>query len=216
MESLKNRSLEEAQPTDRQSEPAANCLIKRGVLAGIVALSFTGLVVKLAYTHYMPPLSGPFLAYQRDEHQLLQLPPRFYGSVDYGMPSLFPELKDSDKAKPLNLTPNTGAAFGFSQTLPLPAGAQCLYATNVQAFSWNRLQVDGRWIEEPKLSELDGKLALRAAGGIVLYRFDPPHVMVPAKHLFSSRIVPMGVHQFRHVVCRRIQTSEGGKNPTCR
>jgi hypothetical protein len=73
-------------------------------------------------------------------------PPRdwYFGAEDYATPDAFPKLQGSAPKEALKLTVGEAKAFAVVSSVHVHLGARTQVSTNVQAFPWNVLTVDGR------------------------------------------------------------------------
>jgi len=105
-------------------------------------------------------------------------PPRdwYFGYDDYATPDAFAKLDGAAPREPVRLTvgaPKNG--FGVVGSVHVHAGARTQISTNVQAFPWNALTIDGQPVSREALLSDGGRLAAWIGAGEheVGYAFRP-------------------------------------------
>jgi hypothetical protein len=104
-------------------------------------------------------------------------PPRdwYFGSVDYATPDAFPKLDGAAPRQAVKLTVGKLNGFGVVASTHVRAAARTQVSTNVQAFPWNVLTIDGHPVSR-EATLIDGfKLATWVGSGDhdVGYEFRP-------------------------------------------
>jgi len=104
-------------------------------------------------------------------------PPRacYFGSEDYVTPDAFPAAGSAGPRRALALPVGGARGFGVAGAADVTVAARTLIVTNVQAFAWNALAVDGRVLRSDE-TVVDGiKLSAWVDAGThdVRYRFRP-------------------------------------------
>ncbi len=151
---------ETAKPARLSSPVFAN----RTALYAALAVSALALALKLGYTSYFPPFPGHVFASQRSDHELLQLPKEFYGTVDYTMPGMVADVPEKDKSEAVWLIPAQGKQFGMIQPLPIPTH-DGWSLTNVQEFVWNKLTLNGTPLAKDQVAAKDNYYAVSDHAG---------------------------------------------------
>jgi hypothetical protein len=111
----------------------------------------------------------------RERDALVDMPKFFYGASDYGTAAGYAPVDNSIPLGEVDLPVGTGPQFGIPQpmsgTLPREAWA----VTNVLAFPWNGLEVDGRLLPRSELRVAGRRLAIRLEPGnhTILAKIDP-------------------------------------------
>jgi len=140
------------------------------VVALALALSATGVVIKLQHVLRTAVLVGEprLLASAAERRSWARLPPGFYGLADYATPSLFRPLEPDERVglRAATIPIGTDAAFGVPQPLSVDVPSAAWFTTNVQAFPWNHLVLDGAVVPRARLRRDDLKLAVRVEAGV--------------------------------------------------
>jgi hypothetical protein len=107
------------------------------LLAGCLTISFSALVEKLIHADATRILAP--------SPQLVNLPPTFYSYNDYTVRAGFSTTRPagSYSEESVALQPDSSRHFGTIRRTVLELASPTLIVTNVQAFPWNRLIVDG-------------------------------------------------------------------------
>jgi len=117
------------------------------LLTGCLTISFSALVAKLTHadatpSHFSSTWHPGILA--RGPH-LINLPASFYSYADYRVTAGFSKTRPSGSyvQQPISFAPDSSRHFGSVNRIYLELASPTLIITNVNAFPWNRLIVDG-------------------------------------------------------------------------
>ncbi|MDB4983513.1 MAG: hypothetical protein JWM82_4265 [Myxococcales bacterium] len=150
-------------------DPQARRQAPIAVVLAALALSATGVVIKLKHVQATAVVAGEprWLSGAAERRTWARLPGEFYGIPDYTTPSLFQPLGGDERVglRPASIPIGTDEVFGVPEPLRLDAGAGGWFTTNVQAFPWNRLVLDGAVVPQAQLRVDDIRLAVRVAAG---------------------------------------------------
>jgi hypothetical protein len=131
------------------------------VLLACIALSAAGVLVKWKHASAIMKVDGAERAWPTaaERESWSRLPPDFYGANAYATPSLYRELGADAKGskRAVSIPVGAGAKFGFTQPLHLDERVDSWLTTNVQAFPWNHLVLDGVTVPAQEL-RVDGVL----------------------------------------------------------
>jgi hypothetical protein len=172
----------------------AQALVTRGrapaaILMAALALAATGVGVKLVHASRTMTVAGSTLlrADDAERRRWTTLPSEFYGALAYATPSLYRALGADEHASGLAavIPIGTDADFGDVKPLRFEAPVTDWYTTNVQAFPWNTLVVDGAVVPA---------VALRVANARFVVQ------LAPGQHLVELRTVPTPAWLFARTI----------------
>jgi hypothetical protein len=156
------------------------------VLAVCLALSTTGVTIKLRHAHYVeePNLLAGSGWPTTNRDALRFLPSTFYGVGSFAVKSGSRGiLTDSAAPSPVSFRIGTQEHFGEVLPVPVPPGNPGSLRTNIQIFPWNRIVWNGREIpfeetftDQDFLSIVHGKADGKPEAGTLEYVFRPDPV----------------------------------------
>lgn len=121
------------------------------------------------------------------ESQLLSLPTSFYGLHDFTITHGLSEISRLGQPPEVKLafTPQAGAGFGQLEPVTLSLDGPHAVITNVIAFPWNKVVLDGAVLQPPSLQKSGKFLAFEAPAGrhVVAYKFTPDPVWLGLRRL---------------------------------
>lgn len=140
-----------------------------GLMLGCLVVSGTGVLIKWMHASAVMQIEGSSgLTTQASERQRwISVPARFYGPNDYSTPSLYPRLTDDERGtlQEVRMPVGIASAFGIPGPLRLNLPNESWIATNVQAFPWNRLELDGAGVSRDRLRADSFRLVVRVPAG---------------------------------------------------
>jgi hypothetical protein len=144
-----------------------------------LALSGVGLTVKLAHAAWALGPASAEAAWAADPSRLGKMPDTYYGERDYVVVDESRMLASESRARLQNVTTvdlPLSNSFGEPGAAPLDEPADRWVRTDVIAFSWNRLVLDGRVLPPAQTRDAPNRLAARVHAGrhTLGYAFDPP------------------------------------------
>lgn len=150
--------------------------IPRWFASALLALSFTGLCVKLVHAEkivkQLPPV---ILASQRSDQELLTLPQTFYGFASYTTPALAKVASTGIKlVHDVELKPSGGKHFGEMNTPEIRDAMSGWTVTNIQLAPWNNLWLGNRKVGYDEMATKDSRIVLANwPAGQWSYTFSP-------------------------------------------
>jgi hypothetical protein len=139
------RGASTAYPTGVLERP-----VFRGIAAACILLSLYGVTVKWPHirasrTSYRDK-SAYLLPGAAERQSLIAFPSQYVGFADYATPDLFIPLtaEEARSAIPLNFAFDSKDDFGAAQPAQVALAEASWVRTNIIAFPWNRIKIDGR------------------------------------------------------------------------
>jgi hypothetical protein len=157
----------------------------RVVALACILLSAYGVVVKRPHIRAGRTDRGnenDLLLPSSGQRQILtELPSQYYGFDDYTTPDLFIPLTDDETkgAVPAEFHFDSQSNFGNAAPLQLALPERSWVRTNVQAFPWNRFEIDGRDLTESDVRIYNGNgIALQIPAGShnLILKFVPDRI----------------------------------------
>ena len=147
--------------------------------AAALALSGVGLTAKLAHAAWALGPATAEATWAADSSLLARMPDTYYGERDYVVVDESRMLANEPRAQLQNVTTVAlplGDRFGEAGAVQLDEPADRWVRTDVIAFSWNRLVLDGRVLPPAETRDAPNRLAARVPAGrhTLGYAFNPP------------------------------------------
>ena len=136
------------------------------VLIGCLALSAVGVVIKWKHATWIMKVHGTtgLRASDATRDRMVAFPPEFYGYNNYATPGLAPPL-DVPYIDIQRVPIDTGAHFGEPQPLHIEPSKDGWIKTNVQAFPWHHILLDGVELPYDQLRMEDVNFAVHVTAG---------------------------------------------------
>ena len=110
-----------------------------------------------------------------ERQALLGLPPQYYGIADYTTPALFMPLTPEEKkaSKPAPFVFDSNNDFGNSTPLKIELADAAWIRTNIHAFPWNRISMDGELVPQSDVRAYgEMGIAVHASKGVHYLTFE--------------------------------------------
>jgi len=128
--------------------------VSRGIAAACILLSLYGVTVKWPHirasrTNYRD--NGAYLLPGTAEREsLIAYPSQYLQFADYATPDLFIPLtaEEAVSAVPVKFTFDSKVDFGAARPAPVALAEASWVRTNIMAFPWNRIEIDGRGVPD--------------------------------------------------------------------
>ena len=144
-----------------------------------VVISAYGVVIKRSHIRAARTDRGEktsLLIPNAEERQaLLSLPPQYYGIADYTTPALFMPLTPEEKkaSKPAPFVFDSNNDFGNSTPTKIELADAAWIRTNIHAFPWNRISMDGELVPQSDVRAYDEMgIAVHASKGVHYLTFE--------------------------------------------
>ena len=140
-----------------------------GLLVGCMAVSGVGVVIKWWHASAIMHLdaSGALRIKASERRRWVALPETFYGADAYITPGLYAAPTEAEKAAVREVRFPIGIRdhFGLAGPVRLQLPEDTWIATNVQAFPWNKLEIDGTTVKSDHLRADPPRLLVRVPAG---------------------------------------------------
>jgi hypothetical protein len=144
-----------------------------------VVVSAYGVVIKRNHIRAAQTDRGEkssLLIPKAEERQaLLSLPPQYYGIADYTTPVLFMPLTPEEQkaSKPAPFVFDSNNDFGNSTPLRIELADAAWIRTNIHAFPWNRISMDGELVPQSDVRAYgEMGIAVHASKGVHYLAFE--------------------------------------------
>jgi hypothetical protein len=143
-------------------------------------LSAYGVKIKWSHIRAVRSERGVAAPFNTEDERevLIELSAQYYGTGDYATPDRFTRLTDEEVKTmvPAIFEVNSRKEFGIVQPSQINLDKTQWVRTNIQAFPWNRFELDGQDVPQSDIRTYDGLgIALRVPAGThrLAYKFAP-------------------------------------------
>ena len=145
------------------------------LLIGCLVLSGAGVIIQSIHASQILQTSGSrgIRATDHERGITRALPKSFYGATAYATIGLYEPLSQTERESFTQawVPVGEGDSFGITQPLHITQSRETWVATNVQAFPWNVLELDGVRIPADQLRVDEVRLVVRVPAGIHTLKF---------------------------------------------
>ncbi len=159
------------------------------ILIGCITLSGVGVLIKWSHASQTMQVDGPtkLRTTRMERRGWIELPKQFYGVADYTTPSLYRSIpvNESVLVQEETIPIGTGEEFGLPQPRHFTALQDTWIGTNVQAFPWNDVEIDGVSVSDDQVRVDKTRLVVHVTTGehSVSFKTSPPPVWTALRTL---------------------------------
>lgn len=140
-----------------------------GLLVGCMVLSGVGVVIKWWHATRIMHVEGPVALRTKasERRRWVALPSSFYGYTAYVTPGLYTAETEAERAaaREVRIPIGVGDDFGVPQPVSLDLPNDTWIGTNIQAFPWNVVEIDGIAVPADQLRAESWRFVLRVPAG---------------------------------------------------